>query len=59
MDYIVKPGEKPAFAGIYEEVSNKEINNCCYINDNDSILPPTKTPDGYWRWTGKRQKDKA
>jgi len=59
MDYVLKPGQIPAFTGIYEEISSKEIDNYCYINDNNNILPPTKTPDGKWRWTGKRQKDKA
>jgi len=57
MDYILKPGERPAFTGIYEEINNDKIKNYCYISNNDSILPPTKTFNGSWRWTGKRQKD--
>ena len=51
MKYTQKPGETPAFTGIYQEYGgNFEVPNFCVIEVGDERLPPTKEKGHLWLW---------
>ena len=55
MKYTQKPGEIPAFTGIYQEIYFQggyqlDEPNFCTIEPGDNRLPPTKHKGNLWLW---------
>lgn len=54
MKYEQKPGEVPAFTGIYQEIEygggKLEEPNYCIIEPGDDRLPPTSYKGNVWLW---------
>ena len=54
MKYTQKPGEIPAFTGIYQEIeTGGRIPNpprFCTIEPGDDTLPPTSHTGNIWLW---------
>ncbi len=51
MKYTQKPGEIPAFTGIYQEIGLAlDVPHFCTIEPGDERLPPTRQKGNLWLW---------